>query len=100
MVNSNKVTEDKQRARREGKLARRCFRKSKVYVGDKEILVHSRDREHTLLASKNIGEPEMKLYDVYSYRGADEFAIAYQDKFMNYAELRRRRFWIEPCWSS
>ncbi len=89
MVKVVEVT--KERAKQEGKLAKKCFKGNRVYVGNSSILVHEKGREHKLLMEKLIGESKLILYDQDVWGQAVLFAQKYEKQF----DLPNR-FFIDP----
>ena len=86
MVKIIDVTEEKERAKQqaklEEKLAKRCFKKNTVYLGDRTILVHSSRSVSRPVMFKATGEPRMTIYDERVLSEAQKFARAYEEQFM------------------
>ena len=85
MVKIIDVTEEKERekqqAKLEARLAKECFKKNVVYLGDRTILIHSSRNLNRPVMFKSTGQPKMTIYDKEVLSEANLFAKRYTEKF-------------------
>ena len=86
MVKIIDVTEERERIKEQTKLewelAIKCFKRNKVYRGDKTILVHLNMSASKPVMFKSAGKPKMTIYDRKVRSEAEMFARRYEEQFM------------------
>ena len=95
MVKIIDITEEKEREKQQAKLewelAKECFKKNRVYLGDRTILVHSSRRMGKPVMFKATGKPRMTIYDEEILPAAVMFAREYEEHFPSEQEFKIKR---------